>query len=312
MEQLQKDIKTNQNIPPTASGKKRTSWNQAAIKAAEASLREEYWQEYASLGRHEPLPADLNQEVAFIIHVGADKCELVPLYIKGLEPAVRGLTALNQFLNNKLIVGDPISPYPDTTLATPSQVASTQEAAQDSPAPEALLLVKEDAPAGEATYHQEPEIIAPDADLRIDSKEFASSDLPKNIDFAAAREILKKAEDNGTAIPEPSEEELPPVIDDFQPEPPTSIPVAEPAPNAQRIKIYRERIANLPVEAKQKLAFEWPAGVPTFKKSGEQTAEELDQIDTALWKVESEFTPAAAEQRGAENVMAAFGGTTLS
>jgi hypothetical protein len=256
MEQLQKDISAGVNIPPTATGRARTKWSQAAIKSAEAELQESFWDEYAKSGQHLPLPDDLCQDTAFILHVTNEIFELVPLTITGLRPAIAGLSALHAFSQNKMIVGDPVpKPGSDATVATTAQVAESSDPLQAKAASQGIKIV--------------------------------SAEDAKN--------ILAKAEAAGTAIPEPTEDDLPPAIDDFQPGPPEQIPVAPEAPRPLRVQVYRDRIAALSPDAKQKLAFNWPDGVPTLKQSDNQTEEQLAQIDKILWDIESEFPPSAQE-----------------
>lgn len=81
-----------------------------------------------------------------------------------------------------------------------------------------------------------------------------------------------------------------PVEQDQPLEPATEIPIAPPAPRPVRIKVFRDRIGALPAEAKQKLAFNWPTGTPTFKQSNDQSEEQLEELDKLLWEIESQYT----------------------
>lgn len=249
-DELQKDISAGVNVPPTATGKARKSWNQAAIKAAEAELQELYWDEYASLGTHLPLPEDLCEDVAYVLHVGETETHVVPLHISGLRSAVAGVPALHAFINNKGIVGDPISSNRTPTSA-PIASGAPEEADQDA---------------------------SPDSASDVAPQPISMLDLGASAgDTDSDVHGFEPAEDDPCYCGE----------EDFEPS--TEIPVAEPAPRAERVQVLRDRIGALVPVAKQKLAFNWPAGTPTFKQSSDQSEEQLEQLDRILWEIECEF-----------------------
>ena len=86
----------------------RRKWSEEAIKEAKAALAEERWREYARKGTHTPLPADLRKDVAIIVHLSENGCELVPLDLTGTYEVIAGLAHIYHWQQRKNVVGAPI------------------------------------------------------------------------------------------------------------------------------------------------------------------------------------------------------------
>lgn len=81
--------------------------SKAATDRKQAEINELMWAEYALAGQHFPMPEGLRKDVGFILHVSDTACEMVPLNLKGLEPVIAGIAAINAWkaLPKKSTVG---------------------------------------------------------------------------------------------------------------------------------------------------------------------------------------------------------------
>jgi hypothetical protein len=111
---LLKNIEDGTNIPPG-----RRKWSKDAIDEERNKIEEIRWREYCEKGKHEPMPAGLSQEVGIIIHLANDKCELVPLDLKGVGPVIEGLCAVYHWKERKNVVGQVLKPANEYKLTIP-------------------------------------------------------------------------------------------------------------------------------------------------------------------------------------------------
>jgi hypothetical protein len=102
--QLDEDSANGENIPEG-----RRKWSAEAIKVAQAEINETKWREYARKGSFSPMPADLRTDVGFILHLGPDKCELVPMNLDGAKDVIRGMCNVYWWKQRKDIVQKPLS-----------------------------------------------------------------------------------------------------------------------------------------------------------------------------------------------------------
>jgi hypothetical protein len=127
------------------------------LKRLREAAEEAAWVEYAAAGKHLPLPEDLRTDIALIIHLGVDYCEVVPLDISDQEPIIAGLSAINRWKGRNDVVlpvawssknaGEVKAPaVPVAEVAAPPQ-PPTPEAVAAAPAPAATSP----APTVEAT-----------------------------------------------------------------------------------------------------------------------------------------------------------------
>jgi hypothetical protein len=79
----------------------------AAHKTRLKELEEHKWKEYARKGQHLPMPADLRQDIAFILHLLPGKCELVALDLTGIDRVIFGISSIYWWKTRKDIVGAP-------------------------------------------------------------------------------------------------------------------------------------------------------------------------------------------------------------
>lgn len=113
-EELDENIKNGTNIPAG-----RRKWSEDAIKEERNKIGEVRWREYCEKGKHEPMPAGLSREVGIIIHLANDKCELVPLDLKGIGPVIEGLCGVYHWKERKDVVGSVLVPTNEYKLVIP-------------------------------------------------------------------------------------------------------------------------------------------------------------------------------------------------
>lgn len=92
--QLEHDIKHGLNIPPTPTGKPRDKWNKAAEDQAWKELDEFYWEEFARYPGRRPMPDGMRTDVGLVLHLHADRCDVVPVRLDGNPSAFDIVCAL--------------------------------------------------------------------------------------------------------------------------------------------------------------------------------------------------------------------------
>jgi hypothetical protein len=136
---FEEDVRTGENVPEG-----RRKWSEAAQDEENAKLDALYWEEYARLGKHTPMPEGLRKDKAFLLHVyGPDehgKPRMAELFPLRLDPELpRALSVLFQWSNDRSILGEmlpprqpekkqsPKAPIEDSGLMTKVIEAHTQD-----------------------------------------------------------------------------------------------------------------------------------------------------------------------------------------
>lgn len=119
----------------------RRKWSDDAIKEARAELEAEWLKAYAEHGKFRPMPAGLRRDVGLVIHLHADKADLVPIRLDGFPPAlhvVDGLVGLWKHGRRKDVIGEPIVTGSTPVEATPEPVTVEQEIEHETSAIDSL------------------------------------------------------------------------------------------------------------------------------------------------------------------------------